>query len=577
MKKMKKSSYIIVCFMLIIGCKSVHFGNVTETLDFYAAEEHDVIEKIEVPYKAFINVFPVKGNVLHILGSAVAPDGRLFLVINFPHLGVLVSDDGGKTFSHSLFYSDYFIFQDYENEDSSRSRKAVRRDISVHSIFSDDGKIALSAGPFLFLSNDNGVTWEKKNPFYNLDTSFIRKILCDKNGRLYLFTDNKVAYSDNWGKKWKFSSFKLNDENLRKFQFVDAIFCDDGLYASYIKNDDKISELYNMSYETFSGNKQNFVNSGVFFITQDLKNAKSLGMPPVLFISPQKGFSPFDFSLEDLQLEDGFKKAFFYKTGSLKNGKNSAAYFVKQLSNMETKKVFGQNDEIKAIDIKTGEIALLTAEEKQIAIMCRQNNDSSFFINGTGISKEDYDFQYNLLPLNQLRDFSGGYLRETQIISEADENGDYYRAVLKPELLSGLLNEIMKKKWKRDNSNAFFYKEEKDYNFEIAKLYKKFPFTLEKVSANGEVSNVFTSEMLELKIAPKSRMNRWFWYKNIDKKRQFKLEVLVGVGDNPDMLCVPSKLMHYNGGLLLEISYFYNNNCYRELFMLQLPESKDLL
>ena len=171
------------------------------------------------------------------------------------------------------------------------------------------------------------------------------------------------------------------------------------------------------------------------------------------------------------------------------------------------------------------------------------------------------------MPLNQLRDFSGGYLRETQIISEADENGDYYRAVLKPELLSGLLNEIMKKKWKRDNSNAFFYKEEKDYNFEIAKLYKKFPFTLEKVSANGEVSNVFTLEMLELKIAPKSRMNRWFWYKNIDKKRQFKLEVLVGVGDNPDMLCVPSKLMRYNGGLLLEISYFYHNNCMNHFYL----------
>ena len=102
-------------------------------------------------------------------------------------------------------------------------------------------------------------------------------------------------------------------------------------------------------------------------------------------------------------------------------------------------------------------------------------------------------------------------------------------------------------------------------------------FTLEKVNANGEASEVFTSETLELKIAPKSRMNRWFWYKNIDKKRQFKLEVLVGTGDNPDMLCVPSKLMRYNGGLLLEIAYFYHNNCYRELFIVHLPKSSDLL
>jgi hypothetical protein len=205
MKNIKKSSYITICLLLFISCKSVYFGENTQTLDFETvAEERDIIEKIEVPYKAFINMFPVKGNVLHILGSVVAPDGRLFLVINFPHLGVLVSNDGGKTFSHSLFYSDYFIFHDYENEDSGRSRKPVRRDISVHSTFSDDGKIALSAGPFLFLSDDNGTTWKKETPFYNLDTSFIRKILFDKNGRLYVFTDNKAAFSDNCGKKWIF-------------------------------------------------------------------------------------------------------------------------------------------------------------------------------------------------------------------------------------------------------------------------------------------------------------------------------------------------------------------------------------
>ena len=53
--------------------------------------------------------------------------------------------------------------------------------------------------PFLFLSDDNGITWKKETPFYNLDTSFIRKILFDKNGRLYVFTDNKAAFSSNDG------------------------------------------------------------------------------------------------------------------------------------------------------------------------------------------------------------------------------------------------------------------------------------------------------------------------------------------------------------------------------------------
>ena len=136
---------------------------------------------------------------------------------------------------------------------------------------------------------------------------------------------------------------------------------------------------------------------------------------------------------------------------------------------------------------------------------------------------------------------------------------------------------ILKKKWKRDNSNAFFYKEEKDYNFDINKLYKKIPFVLEKVAVNGDVTEIFTPEMLELKISPKSKMNRWFWYKNIDKKRQFKLEFLVGIGDNPDMLCVPSNLMRYNDKLLLEISYFYHNNCYKELFVLDVLNTAESL
>lgn len=580
MKKIRKSNCIIICLLLIVACKSVQFGNAAETIDFEAVEEeHEAIEKIEIPYKAFINVFPVKGDVLHILGSAVAPDGRLFLVINFPHLGILVSNDSGKTFSHSLFYSDYFVSYDYENEDNKRSRKSVRHDISVHSVFVDEGKIALSVGPFLFLSEDNGVTWKKNTPFYNLDTSFIRKIICNDSGRLYLFTDNKAAYSDDWGKKWISSSFKLGDEKseknqfkLKKFQFIDAVLYDGGLYVSYINKYEKKSKLYEMSFKAFSVEKQDFTNSGVFSVSSDLKQAVSLHLPPLIFISSQKGVSPFDFAFEDLQLEDNFKKTFFYKTGSLKDGKNSAAYFVRQLGKMESEKIWGQDNVQKAIDIATGEVVPLTQTESAEAAKKRQRNDSSFIIDGTAILKDDYQFFYNATPLNQIRSFSGGYLRETQIVTMPDENGDYYQVKLRPEFLSGLFNEIMKKKWKCDNSNAFFYKDEKSYDFQIDKLYKKFPFTLEKVTSAGAVTEIFTSEMLELKISPKSKMNRWFWYKNIDKKRQFKLEVLVGIGDEPDMLCVPSNLERFNDGLLLEISYFYHNNCYRELFILNLPE-----
>ena len=583
---MRKSRYIILCLLLVAGCKSVQFGNSAEPLDFETIEaEHEAIEKIEIPYKAFINVFPVKGTVLHILGSVVAPDGRLFLVINFPHLGILASSDGGKTFSHSLFYSDYFASYDNENEDGNQPRRSVHHDISVHSAFANDGKIALSAGPFLFLSEDNGATWKKNTPFYNLDTSFIRKILCDGSGRLYLFTDDKAAYSDNWGKKWISSSFRLGSANpeksqlklkkfqlkLKNFQFIDAVLCDKGLLVSYINKHEKKSKLYEMSFNAFSGEKQDFTDSGVFSVSSDLKLAASLNLPPVIFISAQKGISPFDFALEDLQLEDNFKKTFFYKTGSLKEGKNSTTYFTRQLSKMESGKIFGQSSQQKAIDIATGEIVPLTQAESAAAAKARQMNDSSFIIDGTGISKDDYRFSYNTAPLNQIRSFSGGYLRETQIVTMPDENGDYYRIRLRREFLSGLFNEIMKKKWKRDNLNAFFYKDERSYNFQIDKLYKRFPFILEKVASAGEATEIFTPEMLEFKISPRSRMNRWFWYKNIDKKRQFKLEVLVGTGDEPDMLCVPSNLERFNDGLLLEISYFYHNNCYRELFILNLP------
>lgn len=579
MKKIKKSSYIIICLLLVIGCKSVQFGETVETLDFetVAEEEREAIEKIEIPYKAFINVFPVKGNVLHILGSVVSEDGKLFLVINFPHLGILSSDDGGKTFSHSLFYSDYFIFHDYENEDSKRSRKSVRRDISVHSAFAADGKIALSAGPFLFLSQDSGISWKKCTPFYNLDTSFIRKILCDASGRLYLFTDDKAAYSDDWGKKWVSSSFRPNGEKLKKFQFIDAVLHDGGLYVSYISKNEKKSTLYNISLKAFSGEKQDSSVSGVFSVSPDLKQAVSLYLPPLIFISAQKGISPFDFTLEDLQLEDNFKKTFFYKTGSLKDGKNSAAYFTRKLGETESEEIFGQSSNQKAIDIISGEVVRLTETDSATAAKMRQLNDSSFIIDGTGISKDDCLFSYNAAPLNQIRDFSGGYLRETQVVTMPDENGNYYRAKLRREFLSGLYNEIMKKKWKRDNSNAFFYKEEKSYDFQIDRLYKKFPFILEKVDSGGNAIEIFSPEMLELKISPKSKMNRWFWYKNIDKKRQFKLEVLVGTGDEPDMLCVPSNLERFKDGVLLEISYFYRNNCYRELFKLNLPQASDSL
>ena len=115
--------------------------------------------------------------------------------------------------------------------------------------------------------------------------------------------------------------------------------------------------------------------------------------PPSILFSDSRIFN---FALENLELEENFKKAFFYKTGSLKEGKNSAVYFTQQLSKLPSEQIFAQTYEQKAIDIMTSEITSLTSEECVLAQKARQNNDSSFIINANKESKDDYLFSYNL-------------------------------------------------------------------------------------------------------------------------------------------------------------------------------------
>lgn len=549
-------------------------------MDLEDFETSSPVEKVVIPYKAFIHGLPVKGEELQILGTFVSPDGeRLFLVINFPKLGILVSDDGAKTFQHTLIDSDYFVFQTYEDEESLRSRKSVRRDISVHPVFWED-RIAVSVGPFLFLSENGGRNWIRKTPFFNLDTSFIRKVITDEKGKLFVFTDSKVAYSDNWGKRWKQVKLKLDGKSrMSRFLFVDALFDEGSLYVSYLDKQEEEGKLFRDSYDYFYRGEAVSSNSGLYQVSGNLKKVTKLLDLPVLLLKKQQAlyaFSPFHFGFRKMDLREEFRKTALFQTGELKNSKNSVGYLAGALSSEDVEKYFVPDvnkGKIWNVSERRLEKGSVLSEEMQEVFFAFSKSDIAYYFNGKGKdNKKDYDFYYFFHPLYLIRTFSGGYWNHT--IFSCRKGDTVYRVTANDIYLKEMVKEILNDQYKKALSSSFFKKSSEEFDIDIKKVYRNFPFRVEKRTfGEDSLSNtwepVVDERDLKRAIRPTEKMKSWYWHKNIDKKRQFKLEFILGSEEKIDMLFFPSDIMWYKEQLLLEISYFHKNNLYKELFRIE--------
>lgn len=565
--KLLKKSILYFTLILFFSCTTVKYGVAGGDFSFDDDTTDDkLIKEIIIPFSTTINGLPVKGDELHIIGTVVSPDTKsLYIVVDFPRFGILKTDDWGKTITASVFDTDYFSVQD-DDRDERGSFTTHRKDVNVHSAFYDD-KIAISVGPFLFLSDDEGATWSKHTPFTNLEKNFIRKLLVSPEYELVIFSDTKIAFSKRWDNKFKRSSPSSETIKNSNLKFTDALYFNGNLYISYIDRSISITQLYENNYKyLFEDNINTETGGGVFTINDDGKLSKPLFKSPfILHSSADKlyGCNIFNYDIYKTSLDDKFKKTVFYKTGSLNNGKNSASYYnsyiVQDCLKWVTKSdngTFLLTNGLQKID---GDISPDFTGNSEVP-------DIFSYLSAVKISKnEPFSFYFAFNPYNFISQAGEGH---TGVVNHTVKSEDFTVTVTPEEqYLKKLISNKIAKKYEYDNITPFLRKRS-DLFVDTETIGGQLPFKLE--IKKGLQSVTVDSKLLKDVIRPDIKTKSGYWYKNIDKKKQFRLEFILGSDERNDLLYYPAGIIKYDDGVLLILNYYNEDRFYKELFKIKI-------
>jgi len=95
-----------------------------------------------------------------------------------------------------------------------------------------------------------------------------------------------------------------------------------------------------------------------------------------------------------------------------------------------------------------------------------------------------------------------------------------------------------------------------------------FPAVIEYSKDKGRTwKKVVESDYFSRLIDPLSnKRSGFFWYKNVDQKKMFKLQVSFGFDQGVNLLSYPHKIFTANSALLIQINYFSVSKSYKDLY-----------
>ncbi len=560
----KKSIMLFVKIQIVLiisSCVTTKFGVLNNDLIIKSSESNNVLKEINIPYSSFIHGIPVKGDKVAILGTAVSPDSStLYVVINFPKFAIVSTKDDGVTFQSSLFDTSYFNSDNDEDEQNRGYKTKVRKDIRVRSAFYSNN-VVLSVGPFLFISSDSGKTFKKMTLFYDLDRSFIRDLLIDENGRIYVFTDNRIAYTDNSGKKWKRITVESDNFKNKNMQFLDCVLYNNIPYISYIDRSLFHTDYFIRKNPQQSGANIDFNQSGIYVLNNDKLLKKNVSIPMGLCVENNVlyGFNVFNTKLNLLQFSEDFKKTNFYTNGNLAGSKNAVQYFIDSIkkdyfqldSHVQFQRIYDlSSDSIESLAITPSLLNQVLKKSKNINSILRNNFP--------GMKSRDFNFNWD--PENLVYQYSDGFL-DSLYYSIFDDNGELYEIKPSKDFISLFSEEIISGKYKEESTAMILRKKSEWQNIDVS---KKIPFEM-NISANA-VSMALSEKLIMTVVNPELKTRSSYWYKNIDKKKKFKLEFVIGNDEKSDLLYYPSDIALYNDGVIIEITYYNDEISYRELY-----------
>jgi len=519
------------------------------------------------------------------------PDGKsIFIFISFPKIGILKTEDNGKTFKSRFFtlkkLEEYFEYSESEKDEKISASEKTYYDSLFASSQKYPGKIVLTFGSYLFITNDYGEKWFTKNIFFDDQKSEIIDLSVTKNDEIIVTTENKIGYSGDFGKTWKVNYIKIPKIDFFKLSCATGYYDNstDTLYASIINRVENDSFLSRASYDFLYNEKDSKTQSGLYFSKDFGKTWQKTKINIPLSIWKYNGeiyassIYPSAFYRSDIP--DNLKKSTIFKTGKLDGSSTYKEDFLKILLSFKTEDYqiipFKNNRIIKIKSPKEYEVFEETDFEN--VYNCLKKIENTPFIHKRIENNEkSNNFYYEYDPYAFFKLWNGFMIKSPVIYEKVGKT--YYRVRPSEKYLNGFIRYSLENQIKLNGINPFL-KRISDIEFfdPASDPTDGLPVIFERSTDNGISWNeVYDSKHIKNIIDPLgTKRNIFYWIKNVDEKKSFRLRISFGFGDSPNLIVYPSDVVATENDLLIVFRYFSFNKYYQDGYLLPIISKGDL-
>lgn len=578
-------------FLFFNSCLSFKFGG-NDFFTINEKEDNNSVREFDLSYTYKVMGINVSGKKSIIEKIYTHTDGKtIFVFISFPKIGILKSTDYGKSFKNSFFtqknLDTYFGYIEGE-DDSDISKKRLQE--KYNSLFAvsptNSEKIVISMGSTLFISSDLGEKWDVKNIFYDDQKSNIVDLFITRDDTIVAISENKVASSKNFGKNWKVNYIKMPKVSFFNTRYICGVYDNstDSLIASIRDQSERDYELSLKTYDFFYNSKNKLSESGVYTTSDYGKtwHKSDLNIPLALWRYNDgiygSSLYPLSFYLKDLTGD--IKKSSIIKSGKLDDSSTGKRDFFEIMRSFTP-------DDYQIISKKNNKLVKMSAinntkVDSQINYQIIEESDFANIYTGlkrienigyihriVNDKKKSNNIFYEYNPYTFYKLWNG-FKINSPILYER-HNDTYYRIRPSEKYLDSFLNYSLTNQIKYNSINPFM-KKSTDVEFFDANLdpTNGMPIIVESSKDNGESwTTLYDSKFLKNTIDPlNSKRNYFYWLKNIDEKKNFKLKISFGFGENPNMLIYPIDIKIVNNEILVIFSYFSIDKNYQDGYLL---------
>ncbi|MBN2545195.1 MAG: hypothetical protein JXB50_05310 [Spirochaetes bacterium] len=576
-------------FFLLINCTTVKFGEKDNIFDL-KEEGIKGIKEFELNYAYKVMGVPVSGKGIAEKVFSMQDDDLLFFCISFPKVGIIKTDNYGRTFTGQYFKLGYLNKLFGYDEEKGETKKTDNERILTDRIFykfayspKDKNKIVITYGPYIFLSEDKADNWEVKNIFFDIENTVIRDVFITEKEEIIVITANNIHISSNWGKKWSRKSIKI--DNINKFDYMSGLIINNIIYAS-MKYDDEPDELLSKSsYDFFYNNINGALKSGIYY-SEDMGatwQKTKINIPAVLWRNNNAIYAGpiYPLHLYKAFWSEEFKKSELYKNAVLNDSTiNFAHEYFDLLLKLKPDDYdiisVNNNRIIKVKDYNEYEVF----EEKDFnnlvgGIIKLQDMDYVQYDKNLYRKKKSNNFfyEYNLYRLIKI--WTG--MRTNSPVLYAKDSDYFYRITMDDEFFKKFIKYSIDKQIKLNSINPFLRKST-DIEFidPAVDPTNGFPVKIEYSGDAAAWNNLLDSKYIRNIIDPlNSKRSALYWYKNVDQKKLFKLQLSFGFDKGVDFMVYPIDFMIINKNILLNINYFSLSKNYKELYSIPINLKKD--